>query len=380
VRYVLSFINTRETGPLVFEVPATGDAAFNGTIIDAWQVPLTDVGIVGEDQGRGGKYLLLPPDHSGPVPTGYIAVPMKTYNGLAGLRVIIKSEDEESVRKALAYLRLVRLYSLSRSDSPPQSRFVDMADTVWDAIPRFDDSFYVSLARMWSEEPMQQRDSSLTYMLRTLGIKKGREFQPDPATRAKLKSAAQETHAWFMDRLVTFGDRYWPAGKWDVAAPPIAPQSGFTFEADGILDVDARGIAFYSFFAPPKRVGPGQFYLATFVDREGQRLRGGETYRLRVPGDVPVDQFWSVTVYELATCALLRDTVRPSIDSFDTKAKSNGDGSMDVYFGPKAPAGMETNWVPTVDGSDWFPYFRFYGPQKSLFAKTWKLPDIEKIS
>jgi hypothetical protein len=165
-----------------------------------------------------------------------------------------------------------------------------------------------------------------------------------------------------------------------VAAPPIAPQSGFTFEADGILDVDARGIAFYSFFAPPKRVGPGQFYLATFVDREGQRLRGGETYRLRVPGDVPVDQFWSVTVYELATCALLRDTVRPSIDSFDTKAKSNGDGSMDVYFGPKAPAGMETNWVPTVDGSDWFPYFRFYGPQKSLFAKTWKLPDIEKIS
>jgi Protein of unknown function (DUF1214) len=55
-------------------------------------------------------------------------------------------------------------------------------------------------------------------------------------------------------------------------------------------------------------------------------------------------------------------------------------GSMDVYFGPKALDGMEANWVPTADGGDWFPYFRFYGPQKRLFGKTWKLPDIEQIS
>jgi hypothetical protein len=97
VRYVFSFINTRESGPVVVEVPATGDAALNGTIIDAWQVPLTDVGIAGEDQGKGGKYLLLPPDHQGEAPTGYMAVPMKTFNGFVGLRVITKGEDEASV-------------------------------------------------------------------------------------------------------------------------------------------------------------------------------------------------------------------------------------------------------------------------------------------
>ena len=183
-----------------------------------------------------------------------------------------------------------------------------------------------------------------------------------------------------MDRLVTFGTPYWPDGKWDVAVPPIAPQSNFTWEADGILDVDARGIAFYSFFAPPQKLGAGQFYLAAYLDKAGQRLRGGETYRLRVPGDVPVEQFWSVTIYELATCGLIRNTVRPSIDSFDMNAKRNADGSMDVYFGPRAPSGMDANWVPTVDGSDWFPYFRLYGPQERFFAKTWRLDDIEKIS
>lgn len=380
VRYVLSFINTRETGPLVFEVPATGDAALNGTIIDAWQVPLTDVGIIGADQGKGGKYLLLPPGHTGNVPTGYIPVPMETHNGLAGLRVILKSEDEESVRKALAYLRLVRIYPLSKSASPPRSNFIDMVNTIWDALPRFDEGFYASLARILSEEPIKPRDTGMTYMLRSLGIEKGKKFQPDGATSASLRAAAQEVHAWFMDRLVTFGDPFWPGGKWDVAVPPIAPQSNFTWEADGILDVDARGIAYYSFFAPPKKLGAGQFYLAAYFDGAGERLRGGETYRLRVPSDVPVDQFWSITVYELATCALIRNAARPSMDSFDTNAKRNADGSLDVYFGPKAPSSLETNWIPTVDGSDWFPYFRLYGPQKVFFAKNWRLDDIKKIS
>ena len=115
--------------------------------------------------------------------------------------------------------------------------------------------------------------------------------------------------------------------------------------------MDARGIVFYSFFAPPKKLGAGQFYLAAYLDGAGQRLRGSEAYRLRVPGDVPVDQFWSVTVYELATCALIRNAGRPSIDSFDMNAKRKADGSMNVYSGPKAPNGMEANWVPTVDGS-----------------------------
>jgi hypothetical protein len=206
VRYVFSFINTSQAGPIVVELPGTAEAALNGTIIDPWQLPLTDVGIAGEDQGKGGKYLLLPRDHQGDVPAGYIVVPMKTYNGLVGARVIINSEDEASVRGALAYLRRIRIYPLSQSTAPPQSTFIDMADTLWDAIARFDDCFYASMARMVSEERVQPRDAEMIAMLRTLGIDRGKEFKPDEPTRAVLRGAAQEAHAWFMDRLVTVGE------------------------------------------------------------------------------------------------------------------------------------------------------------------------------
>jgi hypothetical protein len=379
VRYVFSFINTRQVGPVVFEVPATGAATLNGTIMDAWQLPMTDVGAAGEDQGKGGKYLLLPPDHQGDVPAGYIAVPMKTHNALAGLRLILKSEDESSARDALSYLRLIRVYPLSKAAAPPQSNYIDMADALWDAVPRFDQDFYASLARMVDEEPIQPRDAEMTGMLRALGIEKGKEYKPDELTRAALASAGQEAKAWLTEQLATFGEHFWPGGKWDIPVPPIGIKSDFTWEAGGVLDVDARGIAFFSFFCPPKKLGAGQFYLASFFDGKGQRLGGGGTYRLRVPAEVPVSQFWSVTVYDNATCSLIRNVARASIDSFDKKARKNADGSMDIYFGPKAPNGMDANWVPTVAGKDWFAYFRFYGPERPLFAKTWKLLDIEKL-
>ncbi len=254
-----------------------------------------------------------------------------------------------------------------------------MADTLWDAVARFDDSFYTSLARMVSEEPLGPRDAEMTGTLHALGIDKGKEFRPDERARTALRAAAEEAHAWLMNRLVTYGEPYWPGSKWDVPVPAIGPKSGFTWVADNVLDVDARGIAFFSFFAPPKKLGAGQFYLVTFKDGAGQRLRGGGTYRLRVPGDVPINQFWSVTAYEHATCALIRNVARPSLDSYDREARKGADGSMDVYFGPKAPDGCEANWIPTAAEIDWFPYFRFYGPQQPLFAKTRKLPDIERM-
>jgi hypothetical protein len=379
VRYVFSFINTSRTGPVVIEVPATGDAALNGTIIDAWQVPMTDLGIAGEDKGEGGKYLLLPPNYQGVVPTGFLVVPMKTYNGFVGIRVITKSEDEISVGKAIAYLKLIRIYPLSEPTQPPKTKFVDMAETVWDAVPRFDDGFYTNLARMVDEEPVRPNDSEMIGMLRVIGIEQGEEFKPDGQTGILLKAAAEEAHAWFTERLVTYGEHYWPDGMWDVPVPPIGPRSGFTWEAKGILDAGARGIAFFSFFCPPKKLGAGQFYLVTFLDDKAQRLKGGGAYRLRVPSDVPISQFWSVTVYDHSTCSLIRDVHRASMDTYDTKASRKSDGSIDIYFGPEAPEGLEANWIPTVDGRDWFPYFRFYGPQQALFAKTWKLPDIERL-
>src|SRR4029077_6319755 len=83
---LMPFFNTKDTGPMVLEIPPADDGVINGTVMDAWQVPLEDVGPAGVDKGKGGKYLILPPGYSAPVPDGYIGLPAPNYRGYALLR------------------------------------------------------------------------------------------------------------------------------------------------------------------------------------------------------------------------------------------------------------------------------------------------------
>jgi hypothetical protein len=143
--------------------------------------------------------------------------------------------------------------------------------------------------------------------------------------------------------------------------------------------VDGRGVVYTMAFFSPKRSGAGSFYLMAIKDKQGRPFDGGSTYRLSVPANAPVKQYWSATVYDRATHALIRDMKWSSRSSQTPELQKNADASVDVYFGPKAPAGKECNWVPTKAGGQFEVLFRFYGPEKPLFDKTWKLSDIEKI-
>jgi len=143
--------------------------------------------------------------------------------------------------------------------------------------------------------------------------------------------------------------------------------------------VDGRGVVYTMAFFSPKRSGAGSFYLMAIKDKQGRPFDGGNTYRLGVPANVPVTQYWSATVYDRATHGLIRTLPWSSRSSQTPGIEKNPDGSVDVYFAPEAPTGKESNWVPTKAGGQFEVLFRFYGPEKALFDKTWKLPDIEKI-
>jgi hypothetical protein len=93
---------------------------------------------------------------------------------------------------------------------------------------------------------------------------------------------------------------------------------------------------------------------------------------------VPVSQYWSVTAYNFATHALIRDVYRGSRSSLSQGIQTNPDGATDLYIGPKAPQGRDTDWLPTKPGERFELLFRFYGPEKLVFEKSWALPDIEK--
>jgi hypothetical protein len=217
-------------------------------------------------------------------------------------------------------------------------------------------------------------------MLLPLGIEKDKDFKRDAATVAQLKSAAAEAHAWLVATLPTFSSIFWPNSHWKVPAAGIAPQTGFKWTVANYFDVDSRALGFASFFAPPATLGAGSFYLGANFDSSGQPLRGENTYRLHVPPNVPVSQFWALTIYNSETMALFTNMARPTLDSLDKGMRKNADGSVDLYMGPKAPAGQQGNWIYTPPGTGWFAWFRFYGPEKTLFDKTWKMPDIEKTN
>ena len=95
---------------------------------------------------------------------------------------------------------------------------------------------------------------------------------------------------------------------------------------------------------------------------------------------MPAKQFWATTVYDVETAAFLRNVPRVELNSYDQHMQRNADGSADLFFGPSAPHGKETNWIPTVPDKRWVALFRFYGPEKAVFDKTWRLPDVEEVA
>ena len=375
-RYIYFFINTKQDGPVVVDLPpAVTGASFYGTIEDAWYVPLVDIGF----EGKGGKYLVLPPDYTGDVPPGYTAVRPKTYNTMTLLRSILASLSEKDVQAGNALVQQVKIYNLSKAANPPMQRLLDMTDVMYNGLIPYDETFFSTLARVLNEETVQPADLQMMGMLLPLGIEKGKEFKPDTATIALLKSAAAEAHAWLVDKAATDTTPYWPGSQWNIPSPPITIPSAMKWQMPDYFGVDSRGIALSQYFCPTAKLGTGSFYFGTFHDHTGDPLEGGNNYRLHVPPDVPVREFWSVTIYSLQTSSVFLNAPNLTLGSLDKGLSKNADGSVDLYFGPKPPAGKDSNWVYTQVGQKWFPWFRLYGPEKAVFDKSWKLPDIEGV-
>ena len=380
--YFTPFINTKLAGPMVLEIPPADRGSITGTVMDVWQCALEDVGPAGVDKGAGGKYLILPPAYEDKLPEGYIALPSDTYAGYALLRSIPESGSEADVAKAVAYGKRTRLYPLSQAAQPPRTIFVDLVDLVYDSTIPYDLRFFESLNRIVQAEPWLQRDKAVIDQLASIGIEKGKIFDPDPRTKDVLKDAAREAHAWLVTRYeALFATQpFYEGGHW------ARPGSRELFEGQATFfakpdsyPIDVRGVTFSYAYFTPKHAGAGSSYLLTIADRNGRLLDGGSAYRLRVPANVPVRQYWSATVYDRATHAPIRNARWPSRSSQTPGLQARAEGSVDVYFGPQAPSGTESNWIPTSADAGFEVLFRFYGPEQPLFDKTWRLPDIERV-
>jgi hypothetical protein len=380
VIYFMAFFNTRD-GPMVIEIPPADDGVINGSIMDPWQAALEDVGPAGADKGSGGKYLITPPGYQANTPDGYIVLPCGNYQGYALLRSILKSGSDADVKTAVAYGKRIRIYPLSQAANPPETVFIDAIGAVYDSTIPYDLRFFQSLDRFVQREPWLTRDKAMIDQLKAIGIEKGKPFSPDERMKNILNAAAAEAHAWLDLRYETTFTPYYDGHRWAIPLSPELIKGLQTQFADpDSYPVDSRGVAYTMAFFSPKRSGTGQFYLMTIKDKDGQSFTGANTYRLTIPANAPVRQYWSATVYDRATHALIREMPRSGRSSQSPGLRANADGSVEIWFGPRASAGKESNWVPTDANGQFEVLFRFYGPEKSVFDKTWALPDIERIA
>ena len=381
VIYLMPFFNTKDVGPIVLEIPPADDGLFNGSIVNYWQAVIEDVGPGGVDKGKGGKYIFLPPGYDkAKVPNDYIPMPSDTYQGYALLRSVLKSGSDADIAKAVTYGKRIKLYPFSQAADPLPTKFVDASGVVFDSTIRYDLSFFQSLNQMVQAEPWLERDKAMIDQLKTIGIQRGKPFNPDTKTKQILNDAIQEAKAWFDSRYDMF-PAYYEGERWLFPVTEEMHQNIMSdWQTPDSFPVDARGTIYTLAFISAKHVGETQYYLLTGKDKDGKALEGNANYRLNVPANVPVTQYWSMTVYSHDTHAFIRNSSWVGRSSQTPGLQKNTDGSVDIYFGPTASANGESNWIPTDPNGRFEVMARFYGPQKPLFDKTWKLPDIEKAN
>jgi len=365
-------------GPVVLEVPPMS----LGAIDDFWYKWVADIGITGADRGKGGKYLILPPGYKGEVPKGYFVVRPSTYGNWAPFRTFLVDGSPkpgvESVKKHL------KVYQLADAAKPPAMKFVNLSGVPSNFCPPGDYAFWGLLDKVIQEEPSEGSDPTTLGLFASIGIQKGKPFNPDARMKKILEDAANigaVTARTIAYKIRDTDGFIYPNSTW---RKPFF--GGYKFEiAPGVANLD--GAAFFYYIATgvtpamaEKMVGEGSQYPWCSLDSKGNPFDGAKTYKLHLPPNIPVKDFWSAIVYDTQTRSMLQtDQTAPSVSSQNKSVKVNADGSVDVWFGPKAPVGMENNWIQTIPGKGWFMILRLYGPLEPWFDKTWRPGEIELV-
>jgi len=369
-----------EDEPMVLETPPN----VLGFINDAWFQYVVDFGNAGPDKGQGGKFLVVPYDYKGEIPEGYHVA--RTYT--KGHWVIWRGfQVDGSTRPAVdATKENFRIYPLSKKDNPPKMVFKNISGIPHNTIHRMDYGFWEELNQQIQDENIEGLDPEIRGLLASIGIEKGKEFAPDARMKKILTDAS--AIASVTARALTArpqderhylypGERVW-------TNPFIDGRYDFLLDGQRLFDSRIY-MHFYATGITPamavKNVGKGSQYAIAYLDKDGKALDGTKTYKIHLPKDIPAKDFWELTLYDNQTRSMLQTDERfPGLSSVDkTPPVANEDGSYDIYFGPKAPEGKESNWVQTVPGKSWNTILRLYGPLKSFYDRSWKPGDPELV-
>ena len=396
--YASGILDLKKDGPTVVEVPPGSGP---GTVNDAFFRFVTDMGNVGPDRGKGGTYLILPPDYKGDLnpKEGGTEVEMKiggvmkkvfvskstSYINWLILRGFLVNGKPDAASRM--YRKGLKIYPLSKANRPPEMHFINGSGKFFNTIHANDYHFYPELDAVIQREPVEFIEPELRGLMASIGIQKGKKFAPDARIRKILTDAIAIGNA--TARSLFFDTRMADAYKWKGSHWKTGFVGGdykwLIDSGNGGRYLDARTFFFYMATVntpamAKKFVGKGSQYLFGDKDKNGNYLYGDKTYKLNIPADVPAKDFWSVVVYDPQTRSQLQTNQKfPSKNNKKAGLVENADGSVDLYFGPKPPKGKESNWIETVPGKGWFVLLRLYGPLDAWFDKKWQPGEFELI-
>ena len=393
--YASVMMNLEADGPMVVEVPPKCGP---GTVNDAFFRFVVDMGGPGPDRGQGGKYLILPPDAMPDVdaPIGgkavdidgeaYFAVRSPGYVNWLILRgLLVDGKPDAAVEMFESGLKV---YPFAERNDPPEMEFIDGSRISFNTIHANNFKFFEEIHTVLEREPVGLIDPELRGLAASIGIQKGKPFDPDPRMKRILEDSiaiGNATARAIFLRPRDTGAILFEGQQW--YTPFIGGDYRWLIEdGAGGRNLDARTLFFYcaTVNTPAmalKMPGVGSQYALIATDSEAAYLDGSKNYSLEIPADVPAKNFWSFVVYDPQTRSELQTgQLFPSKNSARDSFHENPDGSVTLRFGPEAPDGPEAmNWIQTVPGKGWFALLRLYGPLEPWFEQTWRPGDIELV-
>lgn len=416
--YFISFVDLSH-GPMVIDVPElTPPSAILGTIDDMWFQWVTDLGAPGPDRSKGGKYLIAGPGYEGSLPdSGFHVSRARTRQVcLLGRAFMVDNDPSGPVAEIKDSLRIypytagaegTAVGTFLAGEAPlaalpeiPETKFIEGSGKAFNTIPPNDYSYWQAIDDVVQAHPVDAVDPEILGPLAAVGVVKGKPFSPDERMRAILEDAMAVGNA--TARTLAFAPReeegfaYYESSGWfnplfvggyEFLDPPpqITADGVVAPESDGARKLNSRAAFLYiaTGITPAMCMyltGIGSQYLIGARDSEGEYFDGAKTYKVNLPAGIPFERFWSVMLYDLQTRSMLQTgQPKPDLGSQLGTVAENDDDSIDIYFGPECPAGVETNWLQTVPGKGWFSILRFYSPKASFFDKSWRPSEIEVV-
>jgi hypothetical protein len=378
--YASAILDLEKDGPTVVEIPP---GAGPGTVNDAYFRFVVDMGAPGPDKGKGGKYLILPAGYTGTVPSGYFEARSPSYVNWLILRGFLVDGKPDAAAKN--FREGLKVYPLAQAESPPAMQFISGSKKPFNTVHANSYAFYEELAHVMAKEPIDFIDPELRGLAASIGIRKDQPFAPDARMQAILTESVAVANATARAMVFQTRDReayYYDNRRWKTAFVG-GDYQWLSDGGKGGRNLDARALFFYQATVnTPAMVlkipGVGSQYAYTEQDTDGHYFDGAKNYRVTIPAHVPAKDFWSVVLYDPQTRSELQTSQPfPSKNNKRDALVSNADGSVDLYFGPRAPVGKEQNWVQTVPGKGWYTILRMYGPLEPWFDKTWRPGEIE---